>query len=57
MIQGIVLGIHRHDLDPEAAGIGHEGGAGADKALLVGEGDPPARLQGCVSGALGRRSR
>ena len=26
----------------------HEGGAGADEAFLVGQRDPPARLQGCV---------
>jgi hypothetical protein len=46
-----MLGIHRHDLDVETAGICHKGAAGADKAFLVGEGDPPARLQRRMSGS------
>ena len=35
LVEGIVLGIDGHDLGAEAAGIGHEGITGADKALLV----------------------
>jgi hypothetical protein len=44
-----VLGIDRHDLGVDAARVGHEGIAGADKAFLVGKGNPPSRLQGGMS--------
>ena len=57
LVQGVVLGIDRHDLDAEAAGIGHEGGAGADQAFLVGKGDPPPRLHGRMGRAQGPRFR
>jgi hypothetical protein len=48
VLQGIVLGIDRHDLDIETARIGHESVAGADEAFLIGQGNPPPRLQGSM---------
>ena len=54
--QGIVLGIDRQQRRLEPRGIAHEGVAGADEALLVGEGDGTSEAQGRMGRAQARRT-
>ncbi len=57
LVEGVVLGIDRHDGDAQAARLAHEGGAGADEAFLVGEGQRAGRVSRRRRSAPVRRCR